>query len=273
MFRFIAILVILCQSYLPSSGQIAPDFTFTDINGTVHNLQHALDQNYTILVEFFFADCGPCITAAAELQDIHEDYVGKNVLVWAISDIDDDERIELFHEEMGLGFISGGVEGGGVEILDQFAQNNQFIAYPTVAVICPNGELTWDIYPYSLGAPEWRTAIEKCGVEDAAPYEPYGNLTAAIEVPLDKKMAITLAPNPATDFVKVMIAEANSSAVIEVGIYSAVGQFLKTVKQLPMKSSQSEMLISTTDLENGVYFLKIKMEEQREDVLKLIIEN
>lgn len=272
MFRFIVILFIAFSTYLPSSGQVAPDFTFTDIDGTVHNLQHALDQNYIILLEFFFSDCGPCITAATELQDIHEDYADKNVLVWAISDIDDDARILQFHEEMGLEYISGGVEGGGLEVFNSFTSINNFVAYPTIAVICPNSELTWDIYPYSLGAPEWRTAIEKCGVETVEAYEPYGSLTADIDRFSKEKIVTSIAPNPASDFVKIILENVDDWAEMEVNIYNAVGQFVKKIKQSPSRSRQQEMVISVKDLERGVYFLEMKVDGEKKEVLKLVVE-
>ncbi|MFT4761053.1 MAG: hypothetical protein ACI9XO_001876 [Paraglaciecola sp.] len=50
MIRFIVSLAILINFATTYVAQTAPDFTFTDINGTIHNLQHALDQDYIVLV-------------------------------------------------------------------------------------------------------------------------------------------------------------------------------------------------------------------------------
>jgi hypothetical protein len=51
---------------------------------------------------------------------------------------------------MGLDFVGGGINSSGYDIINLFTQTNDFIAYPTVPIICPDGDLTWDIYPYSL---------------------------------------------------------------------------------------------------------------------------
>lgn len=269
MIRCITALIFFINTATTSVAQIAPDFTFTDINGVTHNLQHALDQNYIVLVEMFFSDCGPCITAAEELQDIHEDYAGKNVLVWAISDIDDDERILQFHEDMGLTFASGGTEGGGIEVFDLLCENNDFIAYPTVSIICPDGSLTWDIYPYSLGAPEWRMAIDKCGVEDAYPYEPFGSVTAEISHDI-QKTELKISPNPANDFINIQLAEGDDARIIEVEIYDATGRFLKKIIRHPVKSIGLNLTIDTSDLEDGFYYLKMGKEGGVEGISRFV---
>lgn len=261
MIRFIVSLTIFINFAITSIAQTAPDFTFTDINGTVHNLQHALDQNYIVVVEFFFADCGPCITAATELQDIHEDYADKNVLVWAISDIDDNDRILQFHEEMELDFISGGVEGGGVDVINLLCETNDFIAYPTVSFICPDGELTWDIYPYSLGAPEWRMAIEKCGIEDVELYQPFGNIATDVSRFSAQKTDIQISPNPASDFINIELEEDNT-ATTEITIHNATGQFVKKIIQNPLKSSRPELTIPTGNMANGIYHIQVKIDNQ-----------
>lgn len=272
MIRFIAALILSLTSFNLSIAQIAPDFTFTDVNGEVHNLQHALDQNYIVLVELFFADCGPCIVAATELQSIYEDYEGKNVLVWAISDIDDNERILQFQNEMGLEHTFGGIEGGGAEVFNELTSSNTFIAYPTVAVICPDGELTWDIFPYSEGAPEWRMEIEKCGVEAALPYEPYGSIATAANSLQQSESTLSLSPNPTNDFVKLSMNQKSLSGKLTVAVYNSFGQFLSLKEFAPHKNSNQEFLISTQDWHSGVYFLKVAMADEPVQVLRLVVE-
>lgn len=41
-------------------GSIAPNFTFTDINGTTHTLYDYLDDGYTVILDVSAAWCGPC---------------------------------------------------------------------------------------------------------------------------------------------------------------------------------------------------------------------
>lgn len=57
-------------------GQIAPNFTLTDINGNSHTLYNYLDQGYSVIVDFSATWCGPCWSFhnSHVLRDIYQQH-------------------------------------------------------------------------------------------------------------------------------------------------------------------------------------------------------
>ncbi|MEZ4987481.1 MAG: TlpA disulfide reductase family protein [Saprospiraceae bacterium] len=130
---------------------------------------------FIVLLDFFFVNCPPCQGSAPELAAIANDYAGKSVILWSISDRDGNAAIEGFEETYGLNFPAGGTDGDGEKASKSYANNFNFTGFPTISIICPDGSISWDIWPYSTGAPEWRNAIDACGVVDSAPYVSLNN--------------------------------------------------------------------------------------------------
>jgi hypothetical protein len=63
------------NAQLPN-GSVAPDWTFTDINGTSHHLYDYLDQGYTVFIDVSAAWCGPCWSYhnSHALRDVYEQH-------------------------------------------------------------------------------------------------------------------------------------------------------------------------------------------------------
>ena len=66
--KLLTLILFLCFFISNNHAQQAPDFTFTDINGDTHNLSSALADGKVILLDFFFVNCGPCISLAPEIE-------------------------------------------------------------------------------------------------------------------------------------------------------------------------------------------------------------
>ncbi len=235
-------------------AQNAPDFSFTDTEGVTRNLQERLDDGYIVLLDFFFVDCPPCIETGIELQAIHDDYQGKNVEIWSISPYDSIPAIQEFQAENDFTYIAGGIEGGGWEIIEMYTDSLGLEYFPTISVICSNGDLTWDIWPYtSNGAPEWRGPIENCGVHDVS-------ITASSTENVLTKYPSFLFPNPAKDLVNIDFYT-ESIADVFVEVYDMMGRkSIQSSISINNAGQQNEQL-SVAKLLAGNYILRLSNED------------
>lgn len=238
-----------------SHSQTAPDFNFTDINGGDHNLYTALENGYIVLFDIFFVDCGPCQITTPYLQDIHDDYAGKNVVVFSISDHSEDTNayIAQYDDIYGYSFYRGGPQGGGVQVVNTYANQFNFIGYPTVSVICPDKLINWDIWPVSNGAPQWRAAIEACGVEDAPPYQP---LNTSVVEPGPTQNDLRIAPNPvsASTWLSFSLTEGQE---VRADIFNMMGQRAATTIVFQGDAGENSIFVPTQQLIAGAYQLRI----------------
>lgn len=80
---FIFIIFLFESTY---AQNIAPDFTITDINGVTRNLYSELNNNKTVVLDFFSTNCGSCISGIPILEDIWQSYGsnGDSLWVWGV---------------------------------------------------------------------------------------------------------------------------------------------------------------------------------------------
>ncbi|MGH1438143.1 MAG: T9SS type A sorting domain-containing protein [Lewinella sp.] len=248
-------------------AQQALDFTFTDTHGDTHNMQHALDQGYIVIIDFFFVNCGPCQQSSPELVSITEDYTGqgKNVIMWSLSDRDSDAAIAGFESQFGFTSPAGGVDGGADDVVNLYASNFNFTGFPTVSIICPDGGISWDIWPYSSGAPEWRSAIDACGVVDAAPYVP---MSATRVEEVAALTSLLVAPNPTSGVSTLKLDLANTST-LNIGLYNAQGAKVQQIFAGQLLSGQHNMNVDLSELPAGAYWVRLQNEQGETSSLPL----
>jgi peroxiredoxin len=238
-------------------AQTAPDFTFTDIHGEEHNLHHALEQGYIVLLDFFFVDCTPCQTTAPEIQAIHQDYAGQNVIIWSISDRDSDAYIAQYKSAQGLTYLAGGEDGGGAQVLSLYANNFNFTGFPTFSVICPDGSITWDVWPLTSGAANLRAAIDACGVAEADPYVALGTTRTREPAGLAE---VRLTPNPVRDQAQLQLT-LEAATFLSADLFNAQGQRVRTILRTNLPAGDQSQAISLEGLPAGQYWLRLQDEK------------
>lgn len=252
-------LSLLFLTSLGLQAQQALDFTFTDTHGDTHNLQHALDQGYIVVMDFFFVNCGPCQQSSPELVSITEDYTGqgKNVILWSMSDRDADAAIIGFEEQFGFTSPAGGVNGGADDVVNLYASNFNFTGFPTVSVVCPDGSITWDIWPYTTGASEWRGVIDACGVIDAAPYEPMSTTNVEAITAIN---SMVVSPNPAADK-SVLNLNLSNTSTLEIALFNAQGAKVQQVFAGQLLTGQHTIEVDMANLPAGAYWVRLQNEQ------------
>ena len=244
---FFYIIFLLASQFV--QAQNAPDFTFTDVNGITHNLQDRLDDGYIIMLDFFYVDCPPCVETGIGIESISNDYQGQNVEIWSISPFDSNDYIQEFQTAHNFNYIAGGIDGGGYEIIEMYGDSLNLEFFPSISVICPNGDLTWDIWPYtSDGAPEWREPIENCGVYEI-------NITAATEG-VNTQFPSSIYPNPAQDLINIEFYT-ESADDVWIDIYDITGRQLLQKSIFINNAGQQNEQFSINKLTAGNYVVRI----------------
>ncbi|MFT5512761.1 MAG: thiol-disulfide isomerase/thioredoxin [Bacteroidia bacterium] len=144
-------------------AQTPANFVFTDTEGLKWNLYEELGKGKTVILDFFFVDCKPCQRFTPMIQSIYEEH-GEDtgaVLVFGISDRDDNQAVKAFEAVYGVTYPSCGYEGGGDTITDYFRLNNTFLGWPTYAIVCPDTSMYWNLEK-SDSFPSIRDSLKQC---------------------------------------------------------------------------------------------------------------
>lgn len=135
-------LAFTSNAQLPD-GSIAPNWTATDINGTVHTLYDDLDAGKTVIIDVMATWCGPCWSYynTGALETLWDDH-GPNGT--------DELKIYMFEADAattqadleGTGPDTTGdwISGTGYPIVDDTQLNSPYAIgyYPTIYTICPS---------------------------------------------------------------------------------------------------------------------------------------
>ncbi len=148
-----------------ADGSIAPNFTFTDTDGTVHTLYDYLDQGKTVVLDVSAAWCGPCwnFHNSHALKDLYEAHgptgfpdvqanTTNDVMVLFVEGEQDNTPAQITGTS-GSGVLSSQGDwtvGTTYPIIDlpSDAAGNSFMTgyaigyFPTVYMICPNRLVT-----------------------------------------------------------------------------------------------------------------------------------
>lgn len=132
-------------------GDIAPDFTVTDINNNPHTLYDYLDEGYMVFIDISATWCGPCwsFSSSGIMKEVYEKYgpagtiTPKKIMVLFIEGDGSTTLADL----QGTGPNTQGdwVTGKPYPIIDDASLNNKYLGtgFPSFTVICPNREVVF----------------------------------------------------------------------------------------------------------------------------------
>ncbi len=121
-------------------GDVVHNFAFTDVNGNAVSVSEALSNNKLLILNFWFAGCGPCRSEFPTLISAYEEYRSAGVELFAIDDNGDpigtirDYRVDYKGESVALPFptVKGDAgDFGRCELITAFGGN----AYPFTVFI------------------------------------------------------------------------------------------------------------------------------------------
>ena len=175
----------------------AIDFTATDCHGTEIHLFDILDSGQAVLIDFFFANCGPCQQATPKVVESYY-AMGCNmydVFYMEISDRDSDAVCQNWCQTYGVEYPTISGAAGGSTICGASMYN--IPAFPTVILIMPNHQIViQDLWPINT-AQTVITALEQHGLQqhdcNGTTYDP--QVTITVDQVLETEVTATFTPN------------------------------------------------------------------------------
>ena len=135
-FTFVFILLLGVQGFAqPTDGAIAPNFTFTDVDGEQHTLYDYLDAGKTVYLDLFATWCGPCWT-------YHQDHVLEDL--YNEKGPEGTDEIMVLAVEADPSTVVAGITGGGTRTIGDWTQG---ISYPIGDNVLVAGQYNLGFYP------------------------------------------------------------------------------------------------------------------------------
>jgi thiol-disulfide isomerase/thioredoxin len=236
-----------------SAGDVVPDFTITDLNGTEHSLYEYTAAGKYVLIDFYTYWCGPCMATAPTVVEFYHAY-GCNEGDVIVLGVEGDGTNAQAHEfEVSAGVdddnpypCASGTEGGGGAVHTTYG----VAAFPTIVAVSPaNVLLDNDIWP----VPSMQTLV------DAFPTSSIAEMSCMVSVAESNvaDQVVRMFPNPANDLVSFAVNAANQSETLSFQVYDAVGKLVHSAQNINMSAEGNIYRMNLSVLEAGAYSVRI----------------
>ena len=216
--RTLFVAVLFFSSTWHSFAQAPPDFTLYDQDSIAWNLYGELGKGNTVLLDFFYASCVPCQTYTPEIEMIFQDYGSGtgSLVVLGISDRDNNAALASFDSTYGVSYPTGGTQGNGNTITNDYKLWFPFFFWPNYAVVCTDTSIFWGVNP-SIGMAELRNKIDTC------------DIVTSIDKYAFKNKGRLIYPNPTEGFVNLDLSTIENETT-SLALYNIHGVLLKKIQ-------------------------------------------
>lgn len=243
------------------NGSTVDDFTVTDTQGQVHNLNAYAAAGKYVLLDFFFYDCGPCQINASHYSALYQTYGcngGDLICIEVNNGMDNDALTEAFSEDFAPAYAHPPAvgSGGGMELTNTFGVG----AFPTFCLIGPDKMMiNQDIWPLSNGMQTFVDAFpENSGIEAMA-------CATGITEP-EATQAFTVLPTITDRYITVS-SSGPGAAVSALRLFDLTG---RTMMETAVTAGTSREL-DLGSLPTGQYFVKLFTGEGLEKTRRIAI--
>jgi len=119
----------------PRVGQIAPDFSITDLNKQPRSLSELRKDGHVLLV-FWSTKCHVCHAMIPQFKQIHKKYNGKGLTFVAVNvGFEDRDEVDDYVFEYMLDYLVLNEDDKKAQI----AQDYRLVGTPTLQLIAPDG--------------------------------------------------------------------------------------------------------------------------------------
>ena len=233
-------------------GDVAPNFTVTDIHGNSHTLSTYAGK--WVIIDLYAYWCGPCAAVAPTINSFYKKYGCNSYDVVVLSiEYEGTHQQTVDFETANGGDLSlptpsiSGLDGGGAAVHSAYGP----AAYPTILLVGPDGLVkNEDIWPIS-GVTTLETAISNAGGSAALVVNDCGAL--AVE-----EMAfsdLNVFPNPSNGEVTIQLASPNAD-VIAIEVYDLIGAKVWEQREVSVVGGQNSISLAISNATSGHYILK-----------------
>lgn len=255
-------LLFVCLSSATVVAQTPPDFTVTDTEGNSLNLYNTLNSGKTIMLDFFFTTCPPCIENVDNIEHIYQQFgAGQGMFdIWGINDRNSDAQVIAYKAAQGVtNPCASGSEGNALSVVNQYSSVYNFTGFPTYSIICPDKSMTWDVWPISTNAPQIAAALTNdCGLQPSA----------AGVGDNEKTTDVVLYPNPANEYTRIDYVLKNAG-VLKFEVYNILGSLVKTITPGQVNAGHKTTSLQVAELPSGNYAVRMLLNNETIHIVKL----